>query len=105
MVRKLIGADTCECLGYLCTGLEFRKGGAGSARSGSQGQDDYCYCPRFRMLTECMYPVRALIERVELIFRWQLLHKRGMCQRVWNTGPIIIKTRRLLRMRSTASFE
>ena len=44
MVRKLIGADTCECLGYLCTGLKFRKGGAGSARSGSQGQDDYCYC-------------------------------------------------------------
>jgi len=50
-------------------------------------------------------PCHILIERVELIVRCQLLHKRGMCQRVWNTRPIIIETRRLLRICSTASSE
>ena len=47
-------------------------------------------------------PCHMLIERVELIVRWQL---RGMCQRVWNTRPIIIETRRLLRICSTAGSE
>ena len=98
MVWKLIGADTnAQATSALDSNSE--KVVQAALDQAAKGRTTIAIAHRLSTIQnpDRMYVSRPiLIERVELIFRWQLLHKRGMCQRVWNTQPIIIKTRRLL---------